>query len=150
MPSENPWHVTLTIGCCAIYHLSRRALNKENKTSLAIIKVMIPVALVICRCVEDFNSGQPNTYSASGEVEDLHPGPPHYKSGALSSKLADKTSEEVKWQNYLGYSLFLQKIWKITVLNYFKVTSNRNDLMNLAIHRSPNESNGLPGILSFI
>ena len=57
-------------------HLSRRALNKENKTRLAIIKVMIPVALVICKCVEDFNSGQPNTYSASGEVEDLHPGPP--------------------------------------------------------------------------
>ena len=50
-------------------HLSRRALNKENKTSLATIKVMIPVALV--------NSGQPNTYSASGEVEELHPGPPH-------------------------------------------------------------------------
>ena len=71
---------------------------------------MIPVALAICKCAEDFNSEQPNTYSASCCVEDLHSGPPHYKIGALSTKLADKISEDVKGRNDPGFSQFLLKM----------------------------------------
>ena len=44
------------------------------------------LCFMIIVCVEELNSGPPNTNPSSGREEDLNPEPPDYKSSALTTR----------------------------------------------------------------